>query len=124
MFGRHSACAAIGISGSIALRELDGPVAVLTLSGRFWHRRATVLRNAKAWLRRRWPELSDAQVADPDDVLDVIFDDETGEVLEDRRAPDHDGNRGTMEYQGVDPDSRGPFAQAAGGFRAGGSMFS
>ena len=28
MFGRHSVCAAVGISGSIDLLELDGPVAV------------------------------------------------------------------------------------------------
>ena len=34
------------------------------------------------------------------------------------------GDRETMEYQGIDPDNRGPFAWGAGGFRPGGSLFS
>jgi len=27
----------------------------------------------------------------------------------DKRAPDFNGDRETMEYQGIDPDARGPF---------------
>ena len=68
--------------------------------------------------------LAGVDVQDPDDLLDLIRDEETGMVLEDRRAPDLSGDRETLEYQGIDPDTRGPFAQASGGFRPGGSMFS
>jgi hypothetical protein len=45
-------------------------------------------------------------------------------LLEDRQSPDYNGDRETLIYQGIDPDSRGPFPNAQGGFRAGGSMFS
>ena len=37
-------------------------------------------------------------------------------------APDFNGDRATMEYQGIDPDVRGPFPPGTGGLRAGGSM--
>ena len=126
MFGRHAACAAVSITGAISLRELDGPVAVVDLRGRFWHRRATVLRNADVWLRKRWPELVAAEVADAAQLDDVRID-ETADgrkVRIDLRSPDFDGNRGTLEYQGIDPDTRGPFHQPSGGFRAGGSIYS
>ena len=56
-------------------------------------------------------------------LLDVEVDDETGEVVRDWRAPDYNGDRATLEYQGIDPDERGPFS-ATGGLRPGGSMFS
>ena len=38
---------------------------------------------------------------------------------EDKRSPDFNGDRETMEYQGLDPDARGPFVLSSGG---GGSM--
>ena len=44
--------------------ELDGPCVYLTLSGRFWHRRETVLANAAAFLRQRIPEIADVDVRD------------------------------------------------------------
>ena len=124
MFGCHPQAAALGITGDVELRTLDGPAVLLGLSGRFWHRRETVLANAAAYLRQRIPELADVDVLDPDDLVDVVTDVETGIVLEDRRSPDLNGDRETLEYQGIDPDTRGPFAQPAGGFRAGGSIFS
>ena len=34
---------------------------------------------------------------------------------EDKRSPDFNGDRETMEYQGLDPDARGPFVFASGG---------
>lgn len=124
MFGGHPDTVAIGITGDIALAEVDGPVVVLSLSGRFWHKRETVLANAGAFLRQRWPEICDVIVGDPGSLRDVVRDDETGDVLEDRRAPDWNGDRAALEYQGIDPDRRGPFPERTGGFRAGGSMFS
>ena len=34
---------------------------------------------------------------------------------EDKRSPDFNGDRETMEYQGLDPDARGPFVFSSGG---------
>jgi len=34
---------------------------------------------------------------------------------EDKRSPDFNGDRETMEYQGLDPDARGPFVFASSG---------
>lgn len=42
-----------------------------------------------------------------------------GKKREDKRSPDFNGDRETMEYQGLDPDARGPFVLSSGG---GGSM--
>ena len=89
----------------------------------FWHRRETVMRNAAVFLQQRIPELAEVEVADERMLLDVELDDETGAVLHDWRAPDYNGDRETLEYQGIDPDSRGPFG-GTGGLRPGGSMMS
>ena len=97
---------------------------LLELRGRFWHRRETVLANARVYLMRAIPELADVDVFDEDDLLDVVYDDETGDVVEDRRSPDYNGDREALEYQGIDPDTRGPFPNSVGGFRPGGSIFS
>ena len=63
-------------------------------------------------------------VADPDDLLDEIYDEETGALTEDRHSPDYNGDREALQYQGIDPDLRGPFPIPAGGFRPGGSIYS
>ena len=124
LFGSNPESLRVGITGRVDMVELSGPVLVISLSGRFWHRSETVIRNARAYLMNEIPELSDVELADPDDELDTITDEETGAVIEDRRSPDWNGDRGTLEYQGIDPDTRGPFPKGTGGFRAGGSMFS
>ena len=125
MFGCNARAASIGITGAIDLVELDGPNVVLTLSGRFWHKRVTVLMNAAAYLRRDFPEIASVDIYDEDDLIDVVrSDDEDGAVIEDRRSPDYNGDRAAMEYQGIDPDMRGPFPQGVGGLRPGGSLFS
>ena len=109
MFGRHEACARVGITGAIELADLDGPIVQVSLRGRFWHRRETVLRNARAYLLDSIPELCDVELLDPDEIDDTVIDPETGAIIEDRRAPDWNGDRATLTYQGIDPDSRGPF---------------
>jgi hypothetical protein len=50
MFGCHDATSNIGITGTIAFIELEGPQVILKLDGAFWHRRATVLGKAAVWL--------------------------------------------------------------------------
>ena len=39
MFGKHDLPASVGITGEVEFVELDGPEAILTLTGKFWHRR-------------------------------------------------------------------------------------
>ena len=123
-FGCHPESLAIGITGDVTLLHLDGPCVVVQLSGAFWHRRETVLANTAAFLMRRIPEIAEVTVPDEETLLDVLRDEETGEIIEDRRAPDLTGDRQTLIYQGIDPDTRGPFASGYGGFRVGGSIFS
>jgi hypothetical protein len=126
MFGCHDLPASYGITGSIDFVEVAGPEVVLTLDGAFWHRRDTVLGRAAMWLNARMPEITHVTVADPAELQDFedIVDESSGEVLyvKDKRAQDFNGDRGTMEYQGIDPDMRGPFPQGIGGLRPGGSM--
>ncbi len=59
------------------------------------------------------PEVTHVTVEDVEELLDFeeIVDDFSGNVLGrvDKRAPDFNGDRATMEYQGLDPDDRGPF---------------
>ena len=118
MFGCHERPASVGITGSIELVEVSGPEVTLSLDGQFWHRRETVLGRAAVWLNARMPEITDVVVADEDELQDYkeILDD-FGEVIfkEDKRSPDFNGDRATMEYQGLDPDVRGPFPQSAMG---------
>lgn len=114
MFGCHERAASIGVTGSIEFVELCGPEVTLSLSGKFWHRRDTVLGRAAMWLNARIPEITDVMVADQEELKDSedVLDD-FGEVLyqKDKRSPDFNGDREAMEYQGRDPDMRGPFPQ-------------
>ncbi|KAL7498239.1 hypothetical protein ACHAWT_006373 [Skeletonema menzelii] len=113
MFGRHDMAANVGITGTFELISLEGPEATLSLIGKFWHRRETVLGKAAMYLNARIPELTSITVASKEDLQDFeeVTDEFTGEVLyvEDKRSPDFNGDRETMEYQGLDPDARGPF---------------
>ena len=127
MIGINQRAASIGITGDVSVADVDGPFVTLQLSGRFWHRRETVMRNAATWLQQRIPELADVSPADERTLLDVVIevDGETGqEIRTDWRAPDYNGDRETLEYQGIDPDSRGPFGGGTGGLRPGGTMLS
>lgn len=126
MFGCHELPASYGITGEIEFVEVDGPEVILSLDGAFWHRRETVLGRAAMWLNARMPEITDVNVADPVELEDFeqVVDELSGEVLytRDKRAEDFNGDRGVMEYQGMDPDARGPFPQ--GPMTPGGSMIS
>ena len=71
------------------------------------------------YLNARIPELTSVQVSSPEELSDFedVIDEYTGEVVyrEDKRAPDFNGDRETMEYQGLNPDDRGPFVFSSGG---------
>ena len=124
MFGCHELASSHGITGEISLSDVEGPEVILELEGKFWHRRETVLGRAAVWLNARMPEIVQVRVNDMEELQDFkdIVDNYTGEVLyrEDKRAPDFNGDRGTMEYQGIDPDVRGPFPPGHAGLSTGG----
>jgi hypothetical protein len=103
MFGCHARAAVVGITGSIEFVEICGPEVTLSLDGKFWHKRSTVLGRAAMWLNARIPEITDVVVADVEDLKDEEeITDEYGDVLfrKDKRSEDFNGDRGTMEYQG------------------------
>ena len=79
----------------------------------------TVLGKAAMYLNARLPELTSVTVSSPEDLEDFenVIDEFTGEVLyvEDKRSPDFNGDRETIEYQGLNPDVRGPFVFGSGG---------
>uniref|UniRef100_A0A7S2D952 Uncharacterized protein n=1 Tax=Octactis speculum TaxID=3111310 RepID=A0A7S2D952_9STRA len=125
MFGCHPMPQSVGITGEITFEGLDGPVVELGLKGLFWHKRATVLGKAAIYLNARMPEIIEVNVGNLEDLEDesrVL--NEMGDCVytESKRAPDFNGDRATMEYQGIDPDVRGPFPPGTGGLRPGGSM--
>lgn len=126
MFGKHDDPASIGVTGELDFVELQGPQVILSLHGKFWHRRETVLGRAAMWLNACMPEIVEVNVENQEELLDYeeIVDEVTGEVLErrDKRSPDFNGDRATMEYQGMDPDMRGPFP--SGPMTSGSSMIS
>jgi hypothetical protein len=113
MFGCHKRASDIGITGTLDFVELAGPEVTLSLKGKFWHRRETVLGRAAMWLHACMPEIVQVNVSDMEELKDFeqVKDEITGEVIftKDKRASDYNGDRATMEYQGMDPDIRGPF---------------
>lgn len=64
MFGYSAENRGVGITGGVDFVELDGPVVVLRLKGRFWHQRTTVLDRVAAYLQGRCPEIVDVVVED------------------------------------------------------------
>lgn len=80
----------------------------ISLSGRFWHRRRTVLQRVGAFISQRIPEIVEITLADPAMAEDFTYDAE-GLLVEDKRSPDYNYDRETMSRSGYDPDARGPF---------------
>jgi len=64
LFGYTAENRGVGITGGVDLIELDGPVVVLRLKGRFWHERTTVLERVSNYLQQRIPEIIDVTVED------------------------------------------------------------
>ena len=74
MFGYSAENRGVGITGGIDFVELDGPVVVLRLKGRFWHQRTTVLERVAAYLQGRCPEIVDVVVEDEWQLTDEAND--------------------------------------------------
>ena len=61
--------------------ELDGPSVIVRLTGRFWHKRSTVVERVESYVLERIPEcisveiddpasLNDEELSDPRDLLE------------------------------------------------------
>jgi len=112
MFGCHDRASSVGITGGIQFSGLCGPEVTLELEGQFWHSRGYVLGSAATWLNARIPEISEVVVDNKEELQDYeeITSKTSGDVLFriDKRSADYDGDRGSMEHHGVDPDMKGP----------------
>lgn len=71
VFGNSAENRDIGITGEVELAELDGPVVVLRLKGRFWHKRTDVLARVAAYLQSRIPEILDVSIEDARQLSDT-----------------------------------------------------
>jgi len=54
----------MGMTGVVTLVELDGPVVVLRLKGRFWHQRSMILLRMGSYLKEQIPEILDVEIED------------------------------------------------------------
>ncbi|WVZ08252.1 hypothetical protein V8G54_021598 [Vigna mungo] len=52
------------ISGVVELADLDGPFVKLSLRGRFWHKRSTVVARIANYLKQRIPEILEVDIED------------------------------------------------------------
>uniref|UniRef100_A0A2N9ILT9 NIF system FeS cluster assembly NifU C-terminal domain-containing protein n=1 Tax=Fagus sylvatica TaxID=28930 RepID=A0A2N9ILT9_FAGSY len=52
----------VGITGKVELVELDGPFVKISLKGRFWHKRSTVLARVGNYLKQRIPEILEVEI--------------------------------------------------------------
>jgi hypothetical protein len=64
LFGYTAENRGVGITGGVDFVDLDGPIVVLRLKGRFWHERTTVLTRVANYLQSRIPEIIDVIVED------------------------------------------------------------
>ncbi|KAE9450577.1 hypothetical protein C3L33_17523, partial [Rhododendron williamsianum] len=53
-----------GMTGVAQLVELDGPFVKISLKGRFWHKRSTVLDRLANYLKQRIPEILEVDIED------------------------------------------------------------
>ncbi|XP_015574124.2 uncharacterized protein LOC8265658 [Ricinus communis] len=54
----------VNITGQAELAELDGPFVKISLKGRFWHKRSTVLARLGNYLKQRIPEILEVDIED------------------------------------------------------------
>ena len=64
---------AVGITGKAEFVELDGPIVVVRLSGRFWHKRSTVLERIESFILERIPECIAVEIEDPVQLDDALL---------------------------------------------------
>jgi len=64
LFGYLAENRGVGITGGFDYVDMDGPVVVIELKGRFWHERTMVLARVKNYVLHRIPEIIDVVVED------------------------------------------------------------
>ena len=64
LFGSNAESRSVGITGLVRFVELDGPVLVISLSGRFWHQRSVVVERVSKYVMDRIPECVDVEIVD------------------------------------------------------------
>eukprot|EP01038_Epipyxis_sp_PR26KG_P013943 gene13943-18700_t len=74
LFGYDEGSRRVGITGEIALVEIDGPTLKVALSGRFWHATDTVMMRVESFLKQRIPE-----------IIEVVLDMESSDIKDDNR---------------------------------------
>jgi hypothetical protein len=70
LFGYSAENRGVGITGGVDFVEMDGPIVVLSLKGRYWHQRTAVLERVGNYLMQRIPEIIEVTVADPYQLTD------------------------------------------------------
>ncbi|GAU17480.1 hypothetical protein TSUD_340230 [Trifolium subterraneum] len=60
----------VGMTGVVELVELDGPYVTISLKGRFWHKRSTVLARLANYLKQRIPEILEVEIEDEQQLDD------------------------------------------------------
>ncbi|XP_027171050.1 uncharacterized protein LOC113770697 isoform X2 [Coffea eugenioides] len=54
----------VGMTGQAELTDLDGPYVKISLRGKFWHKRSTVLARLGNYLKQRIPEILEVDIED------------------------------------------------------------
>ena len=81
VFGYAADSQKVGITGTVDLVEIEGPIVIIRLGGRFWHKRTDVIERVESYVLERIPEcisveiddlasLSDEELANPRDLLE------------------------------------------------------
>ena len=64
VFGYAADSQKVGITGTVELVEIEGPIVIIRLGGRFWHKRSDVVQRVANYLIERIPEICDVEVED------------------------------------------------------------
>ena len=70
VFGSNADSQRVGITGALEFVELDGPIIVVRLKGRFWHQRAVVVDRITSYVMERIPECVDVEIEDASQLDD------------------------------------------------------
>eukprot|EP00966_Prymnesium_polylepis_P008896 205320-Prymnesium_polylepis.1 len=120
LFGTNAESRSVGITGLVSFVELDGPILVIALEGRFWHQRSVVVERVSKYVMDRIPECVDVEIVDVaqlDDTNPTALQEKFAEL--DEAAGDGlsaypiDASEGVpaaaVWEEHVDPDSGNPF---------------
>jgi hypothetical protein len=71
VFGYTTDSRKVGITGTVELVEIEGPIVIIRLGGRFWHKRSDVVQRLANYLQERIPEICDVEVESADQLDDA-----------------------------------------------------